>query len=70
MDNRYNGCADGSDDLMTFLLITDEALSVSCLIKRNKRILSNHTVAVDVVVPSAVAVTDLPSSPSILPLCF
>ena len=53
-----------SDQLMTLLWITDG------LYKETKDTVSHHTVAGDVVVPSAVAVADLPSSPSILPMCL
>ena len=67
-DNRYAECADVSDELMTLLLSTDGTLSVNCLIKETEDTISNHTVAMDVAVPSAVAVADLPSSPSILPM--
>ena len=53
---------------MTLLLSTDGTLSVICLIKETEDTVFSHTVAVDIAVPSAVAVADLPSSLSILPV--
>ena len=67
---RYTECAVVSDELMTFLLSTNGALSVNCLIKKQKDTVSNRTVAMGVAVPSAVAVADLLSSASILPICL
>ena len=66
---RYAECAEVNDELMTFLL---SPLKHQLLNEKTKQkdTVSNHTVATGVAVPSAVAVADLLSSPSILPFCL